>query len=209
MPVNYVSFVNSMRFANWVHNGQPVGEQGGATTEDGAYTITAEGIAANSIARNEGAVSFVTSEDEWYKAAYYDATSMVYYDYAYGNDLPTTCAAPSPGSNIANCDSVVGDLTVVGSYAEAQSPSGTFDQGGNVWEWNEATVGDLQVLRGGAFYTASDPNLSATFQGDTTPSAHSHTGFRIATIPEPGTAVLVGLGLAVLRIGRRLGRGST
>ena len=64
-PVNFVSFYDSLRFANWLHNGQPTGAQGSTTTEGGAYTITAAGIAANSIARNAGATIFLTSEDEW------------------------------------------------------------------------------------------------------------------------------------------------
>ena len=36
-PVNYVSFWDAARFANWLHNGQPTGAQGAGTTEDGAY----------------------------------------------------------------------------------------------------------------------------------------------------------------------------
>ena len=38
-PVNYVSFWDACRFANWLHNGQPTGPQGPGTTEDGAYTL--------------------------------------------------------------------------------------------------------------------------------------------------------------------------
>ena len=30
--------------------------------------------------------------------------------------------------------------TVVGEFQNSDSPYGTFDQGGNVWEWNEAVV---------------------------------------------------------------------
>src|SRR5215212_3064537 len=33
-PVNYVSFWDAARFANWLHNGQPTGAQGPTTTED-------------------------------------------------------------------------------------------------------------------------------------------------------------------------------
>ena len=35
-PVNFVSLYDAMRFANWLHNGQPEGAQDAATTEDGA-----------------------------------------------------------------------------------------------------------------------------------------------------------------------------
>ncbi|HET6457228.1 MAG TPA: SUMF1/EgtB/PvdO family nonheme iron enzyme, partial [Armatimonadota bacterium] len=38
-PVNYVSYWDSCRFANWLHNGQPTGIQTAATTERGVYTL--------------------------------------------------------------------------------------------------------------------------------------------------------------------------
>ena len=41
MPVNWVTFYDALRFANWLHNGQPTGGQDNTTTENGAYTITA------------------------------------------------------------------------------------------------------------------------------------------------------------------------
>ena len=36
-----------LRFANWLHNGQPTGSQGPGTTETGAYAITPGAVAAN------------------------------------------------------------------------------------------------------------------------------------------------------------------
>jgi formylglycine-generating enzyme required for sulfatase activity len=36
-PVNYVSWGDAARFANWLQNGQPTGSQNLSTTEDGAY----------------------------------------------------------------------------------------------------------------------------------------------------------------------------
>jgi len=89
LPVVFVSFYDALRFANWLHNGQPTGAQDNSTTEDGAYTITAQGISNNSITRNPGATIFLPSEDEWYKAAYYGALSASYFDYPAGSDTPT------------------------------------------------------------------------------------------------------------------------
>ncbi len=37
--VNNVSFLDAMRFTNWLHNGQPSGNPGMGTTESGAYSI--------------------------------------------------------------------------------------------------------------------------------------------------------------------------
>jgi hypothetical protein len=82
MPVNHVSFYDALRFANWLHNGQPIGLQGASTTEDGAYTMIVEDyLSGIVIVRNPGATVFLPSEDEWYKAAYYDALSTSYFDY--------------------------------------------------------------------------------------------------------------------------------
>ena len=64
LPVNSVSFYDTLRFANWLANGQPTGAQGIGTTEDGSYTITALGIANNTITRNEGATIVLANQDD-------------------------------------------------------------------------------------------------------------------------------------------------
>ncbi len=198
LPVNFVSFYDSLRFSNWLHNGQPTGAQGNATTEDGAYTITATGIANNSIVRNPGATNFLPSEDEWYKAAYFDAVSTSFFDYPAGSNTPTACAGPGTTANTANCfDMVLGDLTDVGSYTGATSPNGTFDQGGNVFEWNEAIESSSdRIARGGSLNSFAFV-LETSFRLVADPSSEVFaTGFRVGSIvPEPGTGLLLITGL--------------
>jgi formylglycine-generating enzyme required for sulfatase activity len=180
MPVNYVSFYDSLRFANWLHNGQPTGAQDSTTTEDGAYDISLGG----SVVRKAGAYVFLTSEDEWYKAAYH-AGSGAYCDYPAGSDTQTTCALAGATANTANCDWVEGDLTDAGSYTGSASPNGTFDQGGNVWEWNEAISGWVRGLRGGSFYIYPS-GLAASYRSAGDPSDEYYiVGFRVAS---PGSA---------------------
>jgi len=202
MPVNYVSFYDSLRFANWLHNGQGSGD-----TETGAYTITADGITNNSITRNADAIIFLTSEDEWYKAAYYDALSTSYFDFPAGSDVQTTCALSGATPNTANCDpGGPDDLTDVGSYTGSASPNETFDQGGNVWEWNEAIHSSARGLRGGSFFYGPG-DLAASFRNTFgNPAGESYEiGFRVATVPEPDawllgvTALLVVAGLRRIR----------
>jgi formylglycine-generating enzyme required for sulfatase activity len=196
-PVVYVSFYDALRFANWLHNGKGSGD-----TETGAYTITVDGIANNTITRNPGAIAFVTSENEWYKAAYYDPALPGYYDYPTGTDTPTMCGAPCCSfGNSANCATAVNTLTDVGSYPFSSSPNGTFDQGGNVYEWNEQIVsGSDRVLRGGSWgLPASGLAASNPIHGDPAIEGDSY-GFRV---PEPTQALLVLTGGLVLAATRR------
>ncbi len=191
-PVNYVSFFDSLRFANWLNNGQ-----GAASTEAGAYTLLGgTSLPTNwaTVTRNAGARIFLTSEDEWYKAAYYDAISTGYFGYPVGTDAVTTCATPAATPNTANCGNAVGDLTDVGSYTGSASPYGTFDQGGNVYEWNEAIIvsnsNTYRGLRGGSFSVLDDAfSLESSSRGFTDPTLdRERFGFRVAMIPEPSNA---------------------
>ncbi len=201
-PVNYVSWYDSIRFANWLHNGQSSGD-----TETGAYTVGSldpDGTPTNglSITRNAGATWFLTSEDEWYKAAYYDGSS--YFDYPASSNAAPRARLPPGGVNSANFAFVVSALTDVGAYTLSYSPYGTFDQGGNVFEWNETMVsGSLPSLRGGSVGTSSDL-LRASFRYVDNPTfEYFITGFRVANIPEgfipePSSGVLAIVGCGIL-----------
>ncbi len=202
-PVNYVSFYDSLRFTNWLNNGQGSGD-----TETGAYTLlggTATPSNGATVTRNPGATIFLPSEDEWYKAAYYDGVSEGYFDYPAESDTQTTCSGPTAAANSANCAFVEGDLTDVGSYVNSESPYGTFDQGGNVWEWNEEIIrGIFRGQRGGSFLNPAD-KLEAAERFEQAPNFElDRTGFRVAAIPEPGTGLLVMAGALGLAGWRRL-----
>jgi formylglycine-generating enzyme len=193
-PVNFVSFWDATRFANWLHNGQGSGD-----TETGAYTLTPGGISANTITRNANWLWAVTSENEWYKAAYHQPASA-------GGDADNYWLYPTQSNTIttaqANYNNPIANTTPVGSYGA--NYYGTFDMGGNVWEWNEAVIsGSFRGLRGGAFYTLDGVSfLRADVRGNLNPAnADNDFGFRVSQIPGPSAVALVAIG-GVL-VGRR------
>jgi formylglycine-generating enzyme required for sulfatase activity len=204
-PVSLVSFYDALRFANWLHNGQGSGD-----TESGAYTLLGgAAIPSNGliVRRNPGARVFLPSENEWYKAAYYDPARPGYDRYPSGADAPTTCEAPGAIPNAAACDGFAPEA--VGSYTASASRLGTFDQGGSVWEWNEQIVeGSRRGVRGGSWDTGAG-ELAASRASSADPSAESQDlGFRVARlVPEPGKALLVLTGGLVLALVERQRRG--
>lgn len=176
-PVNWVSFWDACRFANWLHNGQGSGD-----TETGAYTLTPDGISANTVTRNAGWQWAVTSENEWYKAAYHQPAgaggdSDNYWMYpTQSNSVPTTAQA-----NFLNA---IGNTTPVGSYAA--NYYGAFDMGGNVWERNEAIIlVSSRGLRGGSFLNIGSL-LRAGNRNSLTPSYEDYdVGFRVSRRSAP------------------------
>ncbi len=216
-PVNYVSYWDACRFANWLHNGQPAGPQGAATTESGAYTLNGyTSHQGQAIQRNPGALWAVPTEDEWSKAAYYKggSTSAGYWDFPTGsNDDPGRDLNDASGNN-ANYWGWFEDpypiqypyfTTVAGEFQNSASPYGTFDQGGNVWEWNETVVYvDTSYrgrgLRGGYFGSMYDGLWASRRASDYPDGDGSGHGFRVVEVPETASlAIVVLAGAGVLR----------
>ncbi|HET6455565.1 MAG TPA: SUMF1/EgtB/PvdO family nonheme iron enzyme, partial [Armatimonadota bacterium] len=216
-PVNSVSYWDSCRFANWLHNGQPAGLQDLTTTEDGTYLINGyNGYDGRTIQRKAGWQWAVTSEDEWYKAAYYKggSTSAGYWDYPTSSDsMPSNDLGnpTDPGNNATYYSNgyTIGSpyyRTEVGAHENSDSPYGTFDQGGNVWEWNEAIVYQdatyaYRGLRGGSFgiigtgLQASCRNSSYYYPDNES----DYVGFRVSkVVPEPSSLIILGSGILAL-----------
>ena len=91
----------------------------------------------------------IPTEDEWYKAAYHknDGVTGNYWLYpTQSNNVPSNDSInPDPGNNANFYQNgyTIGSpdyLTAVGEFENSDSAYGTFDQGGNVWEWNETLL---------------------------------------------------------------------
>jgi formylglycine-generating enzyme required for sulfatase activity len=222
-PITYVSWWDSARFANWVANGQPTGIQTGTTTENGAYNLngatSGTAPARNVTNPNTGATPtyVIPTENEWYKAAYYspvlNSGSGGYYTYATQSNA-TPGNVPGSGANQANY--APGDvysvtqsgyeenqnyLTDVGAFSSSVSAYGTFDQSGNVFEWNDLTgaPGSSRGLRGGDWGSGASFLSSSVGYTDDPSGESDYIGFRLASpvaVPEPSTWVMGLAGIA-------------
>ncbi len=201
-PVTYVSWNDAARFTNWLNNGQ-----GSGSTESGVYNMS---LATPT--RSATAEYWIPSENEWYKAAYYDPSgsgpSDDYWLYPTRSDSAPGNAIGA-GTNQANYVTGVYSVTQIpiysgsqnyltdgGAFSGSASYYGTYDQGGNVYEWNDTVIaGSSRGLRGGS-WGDSGSSLRSSSRFFSTPSSGYYygVGFRVASVPEPSAAVLMMLG---------------
>lgn len=147
----------------------------------------------------------MTSEDEWYKAAYYKGGA--YSLYANGTN---TAPAAGVDSNYAKAVGHTWDGTVNGAFEQ----NGTNDMMGNVWEWNEAIpyISGNYASRGrrGGMFGNDAVSLQSTPRdnGIIIPNIESvGFGFRVVqAIPEPSSIIALLGGLTGL-IGLRRRKG--
>jgi formylglycine-generating enzyme required for sulfatase activity len=214
-PITYVSWFDSARFANWMANGQPTGAQGSTTTENGAYNVnratSGNAVAKNATNPNTGAAPtfYIPTENEWYKAAYYSPTlnsgSGGYYAYAtQSNTAPGNVVGSAAnqanyfkGSYSDGVYSVTQSgsyftnqnyLTGVGAFSGSGSFYGTFDQSGNVFQWNDldGAPGSSRGVRGGDWSLSASVVSSSGGFLDGPSGEEGNTGFRLASPVAPG-----------------------
>lgn len=217
-PVNYVTWFNAARVANWLENGATTS----SSTETGAYTLVGGQTTGIAPAVNAGASYYIPTEDQWYKAAYYSPNYggegvAGYWLYAtQSNTAPTPVLADTtgigsagPAGNYANWSRGAdwnyqdGNVTTVGTNG-GSSAYGAFDMNGNVREWNDLTgaANANRAHRGGDFYGTASNALSSQYsvQSSLAQTGYYNVGFRlagpVAVVPEPSTWVMGAVGIA-------------
>jgi len=201
-PISYVSWFDAARYTNWLHNGQ-----GAGSTETGAYTLVGGQTSGTAPGKNVGAMIYLPSENEWFKAAHYDPTKVAsggYWLHGNRSDSMTTNTVGATGAAnyydgdyaVTQSDGSSGSqnyLTDAGAYgAGSQSFYGLDDVAGNVFEWNDldAESGSVRGLRGGS-WGSFESNLRSSSRFVFDPSNGLNVvGFRVASVPEPSSILL-------------------
>lgn len=197
-PVNYVSFWDAARFANWLTSGDTevgVYDLEGVVDSD-AFGSTPE-VSRDPTAWEAGGVG-IASVNEWYKAAYYQPV-------AGGGDADGYWLYPNASNSMttadANVEGSVGTVTDVDAYSHAVSYYGTYGQAGNVSEMHDGSGCDP---RGGNYDFGDYSSDVFTGVGSEYYPPHesdSWLGFRVtslAPIPEPSTYAAIFGGFALL-----------
>jgi formylglycine-generating enzyme len=201
-PATGVSWNEAARFVNWLnvstgHSPAYKFTTTGANDNLVLWTVGEAGYDASNPFRNANARYFLPSEDEWYRAAYYNPVAAVYRDYPTGTDLPN---APTSVTSGTAANTAVYNLTIsVGpadiTQAGGLSPFGTMAQGGNAIEWIESaeiapndSPAEDRAVRGGTWYT-DEFFLRPGRQGEATTTQSVAVGFRVASKTLPATVL--------------------
>jgi len=210
-PATGISWYEAAKYVNWL-NTSTGGTAAYKFDGSGTFQLWSAGDAgynANNMFRNSLAKYVIASSNEWYKGAYGKADGS-WSNFPNGTDSAPTAVVGGTDANTAVYDQSASTGPANITIAGGLSPWGTMGQGGNVWEWNETaddgtndTVGESRELRGGSWYFLSI-GLVASFRNDGLPAdGYIDVGFRVASVPEPSTGLLVVLGLSGLLLKRR------
>lgn len=206
----FIAWYEAASFVNWLNT---------STGAVSAYKLNVSGNVVpwdpgdvgydpNNKQRNSLAKYFLPTDDEWYKAAYYNPQSGTYYQYATGSNTTPTRVSGGTAANTAVYSSI-GNSTLgpaITTSAGGLSAYGTMAQEGNVWEWLEDPVdsdADLRYYRGEAWHNVELTHTRFDRSGALN-AASGTLGIRVAsTVPEPSTLLLAAVGLPLLWRRRR------
>jgi hypothetical protein len=125
----------------------------------------------------DGTTYRLPTEQEWEKAAAWDAVESSYYTYGFHRNT-----IDCPWANYDNC---FGDLLPVGYFNgtggnnNAKSYYGCYDMSGNLWEWTSGFMGADSVIRGGSWTSSADECTTLYRQPALGNERYDVVGFRL------------------------------
>lgn len=215
LPAANISWFEAAAFVNWLNTSQGHQAAYDLTWTGSEWSMTlwsssdAWQLGGENPYRHKDAYYFLPSEDEWYKAAYYNPAGEEYFLYATGSN--TNPAVVSSGTEANTAVYGFQSQPAAVNLSGGLSPYGTMGQNGNVWEWAESAytppsaAGSSRVLRAGSYNNAYAFFLESTDRYSSHPWYEAdNIGLRVASVPEPSTALLMMLGGAGMLVWKRI-----
>jgi formylglycine-generating enzyme required for sulfatase activity len=215
-PAASISWYEAAAFVNWLNTSSGKTAAYALTFSNSQWSMALQSssnawtLGGTNLYRNKDAYYFLPSENEWYKAAYYNAAGTNYFLYPM-----TSSNVPSPVASGTNANTAVylqgvsavpADVNLAGG----SSTYGTRGQAGNMWEWMETaadgtntTTTENRNLRGGRFQSEAFEIASTRTLAFGPSTQDINVGFRVASIPEPSTYVLLLLGAGAMYLWKR------
>jgi hypothetical protein len=206
LPTNGVSWYEAAQFVNYLNTskGYQSAYKFTGTQDTSNYTFTNwvstdTGYNADNPCRNSNAKYFLPTENEWVKAAYWNGSNLQTFATKTSETLFQGNGV-NGGWNYNYC--TIYQPWNVGNGS--QELNGTYDMMGNVWEWLESGDSSYRGLRGGSWDRFNAISLTSYYTaGYQDPSLEDYNiGFRVASIPEPVSLLLLGLGGLICRKNR-------
>jgi len=206
-PAANISWYEAAAYVNWLNTSQGYRPAYNLTFTNGAWSMAlwpispdtngnvAWTLGGTNLFRNARCHYFLPSENEWYKAAYYDPNknggSGGYWLYPTGSDTAPTPVASGTAAATAvyNQPWETGPASVF--QAGGLSDYGTMGQIGNVWQWEENAYTGYNIdpsairgIRSGIWHAASYLSaLNREGYGEAN-NGYSNVGFRIASVDD-------------------------
>jgi formylglycine-generating enzyme required for sulfatase activity len=205
VPTDNVSWYEAAQFVNWLNTSTGhqaaykfTGAQGTTNYTFAPWSSGDPGYVASNPYRNANAFYFLPSENEWVKAAYWNGTALQTYA-TKDNGFPAQGNGTSgTGWNYWNNGPATNPEGPWAVGSGSQELNGTYDMMGNDFEWMESPMnsgdygaGSSRALRSGHWYYDSYVMASSTRSIYYPAEECDIVGFRVASVPEPGSIALM------------------
>ena len=204
-PAANISWYEAAAFVNFLNTNSGKAAAYDLTFSSGSWSMAlwsgeqAWTAGGTNLYRNKNAFYFLPSENEWYKAAYYNPAGSNYFLYPTASSSAPAAVACGTSAGTAVYNRAASVPAIVDS-AGGLSPYGTMGQGGNVREWNESafdgsnnTSSEARTIRGGVWLSTEEFLRSSTRLDGSVSGGVNSLGFRVASVPEPSTYALLAM----------------
>jgi len=202
-PAAYITWYEAAAYVNWLNTSQGYRPAYNLTYTNGSWIMAlwptspdsngnvAWTYGGTNLYRSANCVYFLPSENEWYKAAYYDPTKNAgsggYWQYPTRTDTLPTAVSSGANQGTAVYDQPWNNGPASVFLAGGLSPFGTMGQGGNVWQWVESAYDknnddphEARGWRGDDWYYYPDGLQSTIYRWGYPDNEGPNYGFRVA-----------------------------